>query len=286
MRVNLTGNRKGTNGKGNRHIFMKIWMRIGIPILAVTIIALYLVLNLCLYSMELLRGSRVEHISVEMALILSNTDLADEVAVEKQLDLLSAYDMVGVLFDPDGREVARSNLYRYTDMEKELMTKYQKMEDTIMKLHAGKEMPGYDQINVFNQNYWYTDGPVSTPQGEYMLYCAGVSALWIDHHDRLIAMGLGILAVMVVLTLFIAMGYDRLRRRQQALEAAYSQKVNALAHNLKTPMTVISGYSENFLAEIQTEKRMHYAEKILENVNKMNAIVEEMLEFTREKQRE
>ncbi|MDE7476446.1 MAG: hypothetical protein K2M91_00605 [Lachnospiraceae bacterium] len=38
---------------------------------------------------------------------------------------------------------------------------------------------------------------------------------------------------------------------------------------------------ENFLAEIQTEKRTHYAEKILENVNKVNTIVEEMLEFTR-----
>ena len=45
-------------------------------------------------------------------------------------------------------------------------------------------------------------------------------------------------------------------------------------YNLKTTMMVISGYSENFLAEVRTEKRMHYAEKILENVNKMNMLVE------------
>ena len=64
------------------------------------------------------------------------------------------------------------------------------------------------------------------------------------------------------------------------MEADYSGKVNALAHGLKTPMMVISGYSENFLAEVQVEKREHYAEKILENVSKMNGIVEEMLEFT------
>lgn len=273
MKVNITRKR-------NKHMFIKIWMRIGIPILAVTNIALYLVLNLCLYSMELLRGSRVEHISVELALILSNTDLADEAAVEKQLNLLSNYDMVGVLFDPDGREVARSNLYRYTDIEEDLMMKYQKMVETIMKLHAGKEVPRYNQVNVFDDTYWYTQGPVITPQGEYPLYCAGVSALWLDQGGNLIMMGLGIIAVMVILTLFIALSYDRLHKRQQALEAAYSRKVNALAHNLKTPMMVISGYAENFLAEIQTEKRVHYAEKILENVNKMNATVEEMLEFT------
>ena len=122
-----------------------------------------------------------------------------------------------------------------------------------------------------------------TPQGEYSLYCAGVSALWLDRGEKLIMMGLGLIAVMVVLTLFIAQSYYKLHKRQKAMESAYSQKVNALAHNLKTPMMVISGYSENFLAEIQTEKRIHYAEKILENVNKMNAVVEEMLEFTRNK---
>lgn len=85
---------------------------------------------------------------------------------------------------------------------------------------------------------------------------------------------------MFLLTLFIARSYDKLYRKQQAVESAYSQKVNALAHHLKTPMMVISGYSENFLAEIQVGKRVHYAEEILENVKKMSVIVEEMLEFT------
>ncbi len=283
MKVNIKRNHKKTNRKENKHMFLKIWMRIGILILAITIIALYFFLNLSLISVELLRGSRVEHISVELALELSNMDLTDEAAVEKQLDL-SIYDMVGVLFDPDGREVARSNLYRYIDMEEELTARYQEMEETIFKMHAGKEIIVNNQVNAFDYNYWYAQGPVSTPQGEYALYCAGISATWPNHYDQLIATGLGIFAVMVVLTLFIALSYYKLHKRQQAMESAYSQKVNALAHNLKTPMMVISGYSENFLAEIQTEKRMHYAEKILENVNKMNAIVEEMLEFTKAKQ--
>lgn len=273
------------NCKKNKHMFMRVWMRSGIPILAVTIIALYFVLNLCLISMESMSGSRVERISVELALTLSKMDLSDEAAVEKQLDL-SAYDMVGVLFDQDGREAARSNLYRYPDTEEALMTKYQEMEETILKVHAGKEVSLKNQVNAFDYNYWYAEWPVSTSQGEYSLYCAGVTGTWPRYYDKLIVMGSGIFAVVVVLTLFIALSHYNLHKRQQAMEAAYSQKVNALAHNLKTPMMVISGYSENFLAEIQTEKRAHYAEKILENVNKMNTIVEEMLEFTREKQKE
>ena len=276
MKADITRNQ-------SKHMFVKIWMRIGIPILGVTIIALYLVLNLCLYGVELMRGSRVGNISVERALNLSNTNLADEEAVEQQLNLLLNYDMVGILFDPDGREVARSNLYCYTGMEEDLRMKYQEMEETIIKLHAGKEVPRNNQVNVFDRTYWYMQWPVLTPQGAYSLYCAGVSVLWLDRGGELIMMGLGIIAVMVVLTLFIALSYYKLHKRQKAMETAYSQKVNALAHNLKTPMMVISGYSENFLAEIQTGKRVHYAEKILENVNKMNAIVEEMLEFTRNK---
>ncbi|MDE7273966.1 MAG: hypothetical protein K2N95_13055 [Lachnospiraceae bacterium] len=285
MKGNRKRNHKKAIRKENKHMFINIWMRTGIPILAVTITALYFFLNFVLINMELLSGSRVEKISVELALILSKTDLSDEAAVEKKLDL-SAFDMVGVLFDPDGREVARSNWYRYTDMEEGLMTKYQEMEETIIKVHAGKEMNRNNQVYAFDYNYWYAEGPVSTPQGEYSLYCAGVTGSWPRYYSKLTAMGLGIFAVMAALTLFIALSYYNLHRRQQAMETAYGQKVNALAHNLKTPMMVISGYSENFLAEIQTEKRTHYAEKILENVNKMNAIVEEMLEFTRDKQKE
>lgn len=160
------------------------------------------------------------------------------------------------------------------------MLHYIIMDEAILEIHAGNDGLRNNQVYAFAPNYWYAESPVWTPQGEYVLYCAGVSSLWQERGGKLVPMGMGIVAAVAILTLCIAGSYYKLFKKQQAMEAAYSQKVNALAHSLKTPMMVISGYSENFLEEVEIGKRTHYAEKILENVNKMNAVVEEMLEFT------
>ncbi len=96
--------------------------------------------------------------------------------------------------------------------------------------------------------------------------------------------GAGIFALMALLTVGIARSYYKIYRKQQAVEENFRQQVNTLAHSLKTPMMVISGYSENLLAEIQTEKRAQYTQNLLENVHKMNGLVEEMLEYTARRQ--
>lgn len=272
-------NQKKWNKKSNKRMFLKIWLRLAVPILAVTIVALYLVGNLVLGSMELLQGgSRLETIGTEIAWSLSGRDLTEKSAAETLLDL-SMFHMVGILFDPEGREVARTDFYDDAE-DSEMIARYQQMEETILNVHTEKSILPNNQVNAFDYNYWYEKRSVPTPQGEYTLYCAGVTATWPEHRNALVCLGMAILATVAVLTLLIAGSYYKIHKKQQAMEAAYSQRVNNLAHNLKTPMMVISGYSENFLAEIQTEKKTHYVERILENVNKMNAIVEEMLEFT------
>ena len=53
--------------------------------------------------------------------------------------------------------------------------------------------------------------------------------------------------------------------------------MNSMAHDLKTPLTVMSGYAENLKENVQTEKREHYAEAILENTNYMNGIITDVL---------
>ena len=56
---------------------------------------------------------------------------------------------------------------------------------------------------------------------------------------------------------------------------------NAMAHDLKTPLMAMSGYAENLLANIHTDKRQQYAEAISENVRRMNGMIEQMLEIDR-----
>lgn len=101
--------------KNDKHMFLRIWLRAGIPILAAMVVVLYILLYFALISIEMINGSRVERISVEMAYRLSNTDMTDKTAIEEQLDSLSDFDMVGILFDRDGSEIARSDADRYMD---------------------------------------------------------------------------------------------------------------------------------------------------------------------------
>ena len=56
---------------------------------------------------------------------------------------------------------------------------------------------------------------------------------------------------------------------------------NAMAHDLKTPLMAMSGYAENLLANVHTDKRQQYAEAISENVRRMNGMIEQMLEIDR-----
>lgn len=51
----------------------------------------------------------------------------------------------------------------------------------------------------------------------------------------------------------------------------------ALAHDLKSPLAVISGYAENLRENVHTEKREVYADSILENTAYMNRLIEDAL---------
>lgn len=53
--------------------------------------------------------------------------------------------------------------------------------------------------------------------------------------------------------------------------------MNTMAHDLKSPLMSISGYAENLKNNVNTDKKDHYAESILGNVNYMNGIIESVL---------
>ncbi len=70
-------------------------------------------------------------------------------------------------------------------------------------------------------------------------------------------------------------------QRREELEQQRRDTTNAIAHDLKTPLAVISGYAENLVSNVHTEKREHYATRILENARRMDQIVQEMLGLSR-----
>ncbi|AQS59881.1 sensor histidine kinase [Desulforamulus ferrireducens] len=70
-------------------------------------------------------------------------------------------------------------------------------------------------------------------------------------------------------------------KQQEELENQRKEMTNALAHDLKTPLSIISGYAQNLQENVHTDKREHYANHIQANVNRMDKIIHKMLELTR-----
>lgn len=82
-------------------------------------------------------------------------------------------------------------------------------------------------------------------------------------------------------------GFMIAKYRYMRLKAHYDfedyQKnlTNAMAHDLKSPLMVLSGMAENLKEQVHTEKRDYYAEEILRLVGDMNHMVEQILGFSK-----
>ena len=93
------------------------------------------------------------------------------------------------------------------------------------------------------------------------------------------------LAVMMVLA--CVCGYFTAKYRFFRLKAHYDLEdyrrdlANALAHDLKSPLTVILGLAENLKEQVNTEKRDYYTGQIIERVKEMDHMTEQLLEYSR-----
>ena len=74
--------------------------------------------------------------------------------------------------------------------------------------------------------------------------------------------------------------YNTGKRRYEIFEYRLKM-VDAMAHDLKTPMAAISAYSENLSNHIGTDKQEYYAAKVEEKVAQMNRMVNDILEFSK-----
>ncbi|MCR5848552.1 MAG: HAMP domain-containing histidine kinase [Lachnospiraceae bacterium] len=57
--------------------------------------------------------------------------------------------------------------------------------------------------------------------------------------------------------------------------------MSSMAHDLKTPLTVMSGYAQNLKENVQVDKREHYVDAILENTDYMNGIIVDILALSK-----
>lgn len=70
-------------------------------------------------------------------------------------------------------------------------------------------------------------------------------------------------------------------KKQIVLEERRRGMINSMAHDLKTPLFIISGYAENLIECVKDADERAYAKAIVEQTNSMNEMVYTMLDISR-----
>ncbi|MCM1159065.1 MAG: HAMP domain-containing histidine kinase [Bacteroidales bacterium] len=92
---------------------------------------------------------------------------------------------------------------------------------------------------------------------------------------------LGAFALTVLLSLMLAFRSHFRYQAQLRMERYRRDMTNMMAHDLKSPLMVVSGYAQNLRDNVHGEKRDYYVEKILENVSYMDAMIHNMLNLAK-----
>lgn len=116
---------------------------------------------------------------------------------------------------------------------------------------------------------------------EYAVYSLAIFDFWKVYTSAVVGsyIGMLVLAVMIaVISSFVS--YAKYSADYEAEEYRRSM-VDALSHDLKTPLMAISGYAENMKSGAHPEKAEYYTDAILDNVNYMNDIIASVLQLSK-----
>ncbi len=146
--------------------------------------------------------------------------------------------------------------------------------------YTGNNMCGIQDSD--GKAYAAMEGRVTLANGRQCIL-AGVCSYDADAVIRELAGDIRRIAVWCIacITVFATAVIYLTRKNRYDRQEYRRNMTNAMAHDLKTPLMAMSGYAENLLANVHTDKRQQYAEAISENVRRMNGMIEQMLEIDR-----
>lgn len=143
---------------------------------------------------------------------------------------------------------------------------------TLVKYRYYLPMPYQQMMKMKDDQKYYSDyWTVAAEEVNVLDKCAGTLLfMWLSCF----------LTFFTAAWILAAQTYKTYKEREK-LEKNRKETTNALAHDLKTPLSIISGYAQNLIENVHVEKRNHYAANILTNVNRMDMIIREMLQFSK-----
>lgn len=107
-------------------------------------------------------------------------------------------------------------------------------------------------------------------------YAKRVNVLESCWNDLITGISAAFLFFFIIAVLMIVLTW-RIIKNQFNEEQKRLELTNALAHDIKTPLFVISGYAQNLKENINNEKKEHFADRIIYKTEEANALLHKML---------
>ena len=282
----------GTNSRGRAWFadrqqkgFFKIWLGIAVPVMALAAVVGILALGTYLVAFICLEQLHARENAMQAADLFGTYDMAEWEEECTEWLQLDRFNIVAAVYDSDGNELMRSDVESYEKFgygnsnvfSREL---YRQMLSSIEQEASGSTLAAMG-MKPFGYNFQYERTMIPTAGGIYWLYYGSVSAPWLERHSAFVDI-IFLHSVLIILFTFLPAGYYyMLYRKRLEMEQYYRHTAAALAHDLKTPLAAISGYAQNLRENMHTEKREHYAEAIIKNIDNMSTSIEDMLELAR-----
>lgn len=139
-----------------------------------------------------------------------------------------------------------------------------------------------DSYGCLMTDAFYTD--ISDPAygaGSYVLVTGWRYSFLRRFTGYIIGGSIGALVLAALIAYFTSRLTYADRKSQYEIFTARQETTRAMAHDLKTPLTSITGYAELLQEDIEPEKQQHYLEMISKNAALMNDIVADILELSK-----
>ncbi len=123
----------------------------------------------------------------------------------------------------------------------------------------------------------YREGAPVKINGETCYLVIGVHGFpQYDAIISLIPIYIFLFVLMIILFIVVSQSFIRIYKQQTELENTRQDLINAVAHELKTPLGVIRNYSESLKEKINEDKREHYMDVIQAETERMVEMVSDM----------
>lgn len=175
------------------------------------------------------------------------------------------WNYVDVTYSPD------LNRFR---LDLERVERIKRLKEQMYK--RGEEYGNNREENLFKMDY-ACHTSVETDKGFYGLTLA------VEYEPLSIAIGhlktvyLFSIIIVLVMSLILARGMHRTYQKEQQLEKTRRDLIDAVAHELKTPLAIIRAYGEGLQEKIAEDKKDEYIEVIIDETDRMNQLIVEML---------